>query len=95
LLPDVPTFMEQGIAIDTGDAWTGMWAPAKTPRAQLDQVQNALKYVLTLPEVRDTLIQKATLNPDFRPAEEMDRLQRKELAYWGPIIKATGFTPEQ
>jgi tripartite-type tricarboxylate transporter receptor subunit TctC len=95
LLPDVPTFMEQGIAIDTGDAWTGMWAPAKTPRAQLDQVQNALKYVLTLPEVRDTLIHKATLNPDFRPAEEMDRLQRKELAYWGPIIKATGFTPEQ
>ena len=95
LLPDVPTFMEQGFRIDTGDAWTGMWAPAKTPKATLDRMQNALKYVLELPEVRETLINKATLNPDFRPAAEMDQIQRQELAYWGPIIKATGFTPEQ
>lgn len=95
LLPDVPTFIEQGINIDTGDAWTGMWAPAKTPAPQLDRMQNALKQVLGLPEVRDILINKATLSPDFRPAEEMDKLQRKELAYWAPIIKATGFTPEQ
>jgi tripartite-type tricarboxylate transporter receptor subunit TctC len=91
----VPTFKEQGINIDTGDAWTGMWAPANTPKAKLVQVQNALKYALALPEVREILANKATLNPDFRPAEEMDRLQRKELAYWGPVIKATGFTPAQ
>lgn len=95
LLPEVPTLMEQGFKIDTGDAWTGMWAPAKTPKATLERVQNALHYALELPEVRETLIHKATLNPDFRPAAEMDRLQRQELAYWGPIIKATGFTPEQ
>lgn len=95
LLPDVPTFIEQGFSIDTGDAWTGMWAPAKTPKAMLDRVQNALKYTLALPEVRDTLINKATLNPDFRSSAEMDKLLRKELAYWGPVIKATGFTPEQ
>lgn len=95
MLPDVPTFKEQGINIDTGDAWTGMWAPANAPKDKLAQMQNALKYALALPEVRETLANKATLNPDFRPAEEMDRLLRKELAYWGPVIKATGFTPEQ
>jgi tripartite-type tricarboxylate transporter receptor subunit TctC len=95
LIPDVPTFMEQGIAIDTGDAWTGMWAPAHTPKATIERVQNAMKYALGLAEVRDLLINRASLNPDFRSAEEMDKLQRKELAYWGPIIKATGFTPEQ
>ena len=95
LLPEVPTFMEQGFRIDTGDAWTGMWAPAKTPKATLERMQNALKYVLELPEVREALINKATLNPDFRPAAEMDQIQRHELAYWGPIIKATGFTPDQ
>lgn len=95
LLPDVPTFLEQGFNVDTGDAWTGMWAPANTPKATLERVQNALKYALALPEVRETLISKAALNPDFRPAAEMDRIQRQELAYWGPIIKATGFTPDQ
>jgi len=95
LMPDVPNFKEQGIDIDTGDAWTGMWAPANTPQAQIDRMQNALQHVLALPEVRDILANKATLSPDFRPAQDMDQLQRKELAYWGPVIKASGFTPDQ
>ncbi len=94
LMPDVPTLIEQGFNLDTGDAWTGMWAPAKTPQVELDRVQNAIKYVLALPEVRDQLINKATLNPDFRSASEMDVLQRKELLYWGPIIKESNFKPE-
>lgn len=95
LMPDVPTFIEQGIAIDAGEAWTGMWAPARTPRAELERMQNALQYALGLPEVRDLLVNRATLNPDFRTGAEMDAIQRKELAYWGPVIKSTGFTPEQ
>ena len=94
LLPDVPTFVEQGINVDTGDAWTGVWAPAKTPKAQLERMQRALKEVLALPEVRESM-QKLAFTPDFRPGEEVDAIERKELAYWGPIIKASGFTPEQ
>jgi tripartite-type tricarboxylate transporter receptor subunit TctC len=94
LMPDVPTMIEQGFNLDTGDAWTGMWAPAKTPQAELERFQNAIKYVLSLPEVRDQLINKAMLNPDFRPAADMDTLQRKELLYWAPIIKESNFKPE-
>jgi tripartite-type tricarboxylate transporter receptor subunit TctC len=95
LMPDVPTFIEQGYDVNTGDAWTGMWAPARTPTAELDRMQTALKQVLQMPDVRDILVHKATLSPDFRPAAELDRIQRKELAYWGPVIKASGFKPEQ
>ena len=68
---------------------------SKVEQSKSAAAGDIVKYALALPEVRDNLISKATLNPDFRPAEEMDRLQRKELAYWGPVIKATGFTPEQ
>ena len=95
LLPDVPTMIEQGYNVDAGDAWTGMWAPARTPRADIDRMQAALKQVLALPEVRDLLINKQTMQPDFRSAADLDKLQRKELAYWGPVIKATGFKPDQ
>jgi tripartite-type tricarboxylate transporter receptor subunit TctC len=94
LLPDVPTLLEQGISVDTGDAWTGVWAPAKTPKVQLERMQRALKEVLAMPDVRETM-QKLAFTPDFRPGEEVDAIERKELAYWGPIIKASGFTPEQ
>lgn len=94
LMPDVPTLAEQGINVVTGDAWTGMWASAQAPRAQLERMQNGLKQVLALPEVREQM-QRATLMPDFRPGKEADDLLRKELAYWGPVIKASGFTAEQ
>jgi tripartite-type tricarboxylate transporter receptor subunit TctC len=94
LLPEVPTLKEQGIDVDTGDAWTGVWAPAKTPKPQLERFERALKYVLGLPEVREQL-QNLTLTPDFRPAAEMDATVRHELAYWGPIIKVSGFNPAQ
>jgi tripartite-type tricarboxylate transporter receptor subunit TctC len=95
LLPDVPTFKEQGIDVDTGEGWMGMWAPAKTPQDQLVRMQNALRQVLAQPEVRDILTNKAAFSPDFRPAEEMDAQLRKDLAYWGPVIKASSFTPDQ
>jgi tripartite-type tricarboxylate transporter receptor subunit TctC len=95
LMPDVPTVAEQGINIESGDAWAGVWAPAKTPKAELDRMQAALGKVLAMPEVRSVLEERATLQPDFKPAAELERLERKELGYWGPIIKASGFKPEQ
>ncbi|MGO4155460.1 Bug family tripartite tricarboxylate transporter substrate binding protein [Cupriavidus sp. YAF13] len=95
LLPGVPTVTEQGVAVDGSDAWAGIWAPAHTPKAELERMQAALSKVLAMPDVRTILQTRATLNPDFRPAAELDRLQRNELAYWGPIIKASGFTPDQ
>jgi tripartite-type tricarboxylate transporter receptor subunit TctC len=95
LLPEVPTLVEQGYNVDAGDAWTAMWAPAKTPKAELERMQAALKQALAQPDVRTTLLEKQTMQPDFRPAAELDALQRKELAYWGPVIKAAGFKPEQ
>jgi tripartite-type tricarboxylate transporter receptor subunit TctC len=94
LLPDVPTLLEQGIQVDTGDAWTGIWAPAKTPKPQLERMQRALEFAMGLPEVREQF-QRLSLTPEFLSANQMDALQRKDLAYWGPIIKASGFKPEQ
>ena len=69
----MPTLTEQGYKVDTGDGWTGMWAPAKTPKAEIERMQAALKQVLELPEVRDILINKQTLQPDFQPARRWTR----------------------
>ena len=95
LMPEVPTMIEQGFNVDTGDAWTGLWAPAKTPKAELDRMQAAIKQVLAQPDVRELLTTKAVMTVDFRGAAELDQIQRKEINYWGPVIKATGFKPEQ
>jgi len=94
LLPHVPTLKEQGVNLDTGDAWAALWAPARTPKAEIERMQGALKLVLGLPEVRDALATKSMLTADYRPGEEVNRILRKELAYWGGVIKETGFKPD-
>lgn len=95
IAPDIPTFIEQGLNVDAGDAWYGVWANARAPKADTQRMEAAIKAVLALPEVREQLLNKMSLNPDFRGAAETDRVLRKEIDYWGPVIKATGFTPQQ
>jgi tripartite-type tricarboxylate transporter receptor subunit TctC len=94
LMPEIPTFAEQGIDVTSGEAWTGMWARAGTPAAEIQRMQDAIRQVLQMPEVRDLMSQRLVVQPRFRSGAEMDALQRAELAHWEPIIKAAGFKPD-
>lgn len=94
LMPDIPTFAEQGFKVSSGEAWTGLWAPARTPTVELDRMQRALQKVLAQPAVREHLTTRLAVMPAFKPAAEMAALQRAELAHWAPIIQASGFKPE-
>jgi len=94
LMPDIPTFAEQGFNVSSGDAWTAMWAPAKTPQAELNRVQQALQKILTNAQVKDYLMTRLAVEPHFRNADEMAKTQREEIATWEPIIKASGFKPD-
>lgn len=94
LMPDIPTFAEQGFKVTSGEAWTGMWAPGRTPAAEVERMQRALQKVLAQPAVRETLCTRLMVSPRYLGGAEMAALQRAELAHWEPIIKASGFKPE-
>jgi tripartite-type tricarboxylate transporter receptor subunit TctC len=94
LLPDVPTLLEQGFSDTAVESWQAVWAPAGTPKAALEQMQAALQRAMQRPEVKARLT-AMLMEPDFRPGAALDALQRKELAMWKPIIRASGFTPNQ
>lgn len=94
LMPDIPTFAEQGFAITSGEGWTGMWTRAGAPAAQVERVRAAVQQVLQMPEVKEVLAGKLGVSPHFRNGAELETLQRNELAHWEPIIKASGFKPE-
>ena len=94
LMPDIPTFAEQCIDVSSGEGWTGMWARAGTPAAEVQRVSAAVRQVLQMPEVRETLSTKLWAHPHYRSGAELDALQKAELAHWAPIIKASGFKPE-
>ncbi len=95
LAPEVPTMAEQGLKMGVGQAWMGMWAPAQAPKAEVERISQALRRILSSTEMRETLQNRFAMYPMLNSPAEMDKLQRAEIDLWRPIIKASGFTPEQ
>jgi tripartite-type tricarboxylate transporter receptor subunit TctC len=52
LLPEVPTIGEMGVPDYAMEEWTGLFAPAGTPPAVLERLQQAVARVLGEPEVQ-------------------------------------------
>lgn len=95
LIPDVPTMAEQGFDTGGSDGWMALWGPAKLPASEVERMQSALKKTLADPEIKNALLTKFLQVPDYKPGTEVDRQLQAELAHWGPIIKASGFTPNR
>jgi tripartite-type tricarboxylate transporter receptor subunit TctC len=95
LIPDVPTLIEQGINLSTGDAWTQLWAPPRMPRAEVERIQEAARKALENADLKDQFTNKLAVSPDFKTADQMTKMQSDELKLWAPIIKASGFKANQ
>lgn len=89
-LPDVPTFREQGFPNIVGSGWFAMYAPAKTPSAEITRVNAALHKALQLPDVIDKLASYA-MEPGSGTPADLTKLMEADTARWSPIIKASGF----
>jgi tripartite-type tricarboxylate transporter receptor subunit TctC len=94
LMPDVATFVEQGFDTGGGDGWIGVWAPMAAPAAEGQRIEAALKKILATAEVKE-LFANRVMHADYRSAAEMGQMIKRELDHWGPVIKASGFTPQQ
>jgi tripartite-type tricarboxylate transporter receptor subunit TctC len=82
LIPNVPTFAEQGLDYSTG-TWYGLLAPAKTAPAIIDTLYRASASVLADPSVRARIVEQgaevvASSPAEFRAFinEETERLGR-------------------
>jgi tripartite-type tricarboxylate transporter receptor subunit TctC len=92
-LPDVPTFIESGVADFEVSSWVGLLAPAKTPKAIVDRLNLELNAVLNDPEVREKLnLMGIAATPGT--AEKFGDDMKKELARYGPVVKAAGIKAE-
>ena len=90
-LPDVPTTAEAGVPGFELDAWVALFAPAGTPQPVINKLSQDIKLALEQPE---TKTRAATQGVDVRymKPDELDGLVKKELAYWGNVIKKANIT---
>ena len=84
--PDVPTFIESGLAGFVVDSWVGILAPANTPRPIIDRLQTEIAAVLQMPEVKERY-SVLGIDPVGNKPDEYAAQIRADLARWGPVVK--------
>ena len=85
--PDVPTFEEAGVPGYEAVGWFGSVAPAGTPRAIIQRLNQEMRKALAIPEVRERVIAAGT-EPATTTPEEFAAYIRDETKKWGEVIKA-------
>ena len=91
VVPDVPTYAEQGYKGFTASSWVGFFAPAKTDPKILTALNTSIEDTLKTPAVQNKLI-----GLGFEPIEQSqaqaDAMFNAEVDKWGKMVKALGLS---
>ena len=86
-LPNVPTTAEAGLPGFELEAWVGLFAPAGTPPAVVQQLTDKVKAALATPEAK-AVAERSGIEIRYLGPEALAALVQRETTYWGQIIKA-------
>ena len=92
--PDVPTMSEVGFpGFEETAPWVGMLAPAKTPPAVVNRLNDAMVKALAKPDVKAQLENLGAVIVGDSPSAFSAYLKR-DYDRWENVIKAAGIKPE-
>ena len=93
LAPELPTMEEGGVKGYDLAAWFAAFVPAKTPRASVEKLNQALMAAVNDPAIKERLL-AAGIEPETSSPDELAAFVGTELAKWAAIVKAAGIQPE-
>jgi tripartite-type tricarboxylate transporter receptor subunit TctC len=69
--------------------WHGLFAPAGTPRAIIDQLNAALRKAINEPRIRQAFadVSANEIPQDSQSPEALAALLHKEIERWGHVIR--------
>jgi len=85
VLPDVPTLAEQGIPNVSMSQWYAMFAPAKTPKAVVDRLNQEINRVLAEKTVQKLIEDQGAEIETSTPAQ-LKTLVQKEVTRWKSVV---------
>ncbi len=92
-LPDVPTATEAGLSDYDATSWFGFSAPAGTPRAIIDQLNQAINETLADKDVRESFIKQGADISTGSPAAFAAFIEN-EMTKWAAVAKASNVTAD-
>jgi tripartite-type tricarboxylate transporter receptor subunit TctC len=93
LLPNLPTAREElpGFMVTN---WMGVFAPAKTPKAVIDQLDAALKKVVAREDVKAQLLKNAVVPSVMASPDAFTKFVAEEYNRWGKLVKEKNIVAE-
>jgi hypothetical protein len=91
--PDIPTIAEGGLTGFRWDSWSGLLAPAKTPRAIIDKLNQEITRVLRHPDVEQRL-NALGAEPNPGTPAQFDKMIAEQLVIVGDIARKSGIQPQ-
>jgi tripartite-type tricarboxylate transporter receptor subunit TctC len=91
-LPNVPTAIESGVALDSRGLF-GLLAPAGTPNEIIQLLNREIGAVLRDPAIREKLIAQG-IEPDPGTPDGLRDLINSEITKWARVMKEADIKPE-
>jgi tripartite-type tricarboxylate transporter receptor subunit TctC len=88
--PDVPTAREVGLGDFKAHSWYWIYAPAGTARPIIDRFAQAIETALADPTLVARFESLGTPVMRGWTPERFDTYLREEIAFWVPLVRASG-----
>ena len=89
MLPDVPTIAESGYPGFDAVSWTGLMAPAGTPKEIVDKIGAEMVRAVKDPKFVEQIV-KAGNDPLGYGPEEFAKMIAAEIPAWGEAVRSAG-----
>ncbi|WP_017760399.1 Bug family tripartite tricarboxylate transporter substrate binding protein [Pseudacidovorax intermedius] len=90
LLPDVPTFKEQGFGQVVFQSWFGIVAPSRTPPEVLAKLEADIRRAMQSADGKQRM-EDAGFSVTGTTAREFGNIIAADTVTWGKAVQATGF----
>lgn len=92
-VPDIPTFVEQGLPAYVIDAWFGVLGPKGMSAAAVKKVHDALQAAFNDPSVKDTMAKQGNTIA-ISTVEQAQKAFRSEKDRFAALVKKVGIEPQ-
>lgn len=92
LIPDIPTVSESGLPGYESTVWYGLLAPAGTPEAVINKLNELVRHTQQIPDVKTRLAALGAETAYYTPAN-FGALIKREAELWGQIVREARIPP--
>ena len=86
-MPDLPTIAEQGVKGFDVSSWSGLLAPAGTPKPIIDKLYKEVARIIATDDMKNFML-KTGAEPALMGPQEFGQYIKSEIAVWGKVVKA-------